>query len=86
VKAAVHAPAAAGPRGVRLNAPFLLLIRLYRATLSPVLPRACRFHPSCSEYAEQALRSRPLPRALWLIVRRLARCHPFHPGGFDPLP
>jgi putative membrane protein insertion efficiency factor len=65
---------------------FVLLVRLYRATLSPLLPRACRFHPSCSAYAEEALARRPLANALWLILRRIARCHPFHPGGYDPVP
>ncbi|MGE5174943.1 MAG: membrane protein insertion efficiency factor YidD [Hyphomicrobiales bacterium] len=72
--------------GFGLRSIALLLIRLYRATISPVLPKTCRFHPSCSEYAEEALRRHGLLRALWLIVRRVGRCHPFHPGGYDPVP
>jgi len=62
------------------------LVRLYRFALSPVLPRACRFEPSCAAYAEEALSRRPLPRALWLVLKRLSKCHPFHPGGYDPVP
>ena len=61
-------------------------VRLYRITLSPVLPRACRFHPSCSAYAEEALRRHPFHRAVPLILTRILRCHPFHPGGYDPVP
>lgn len=64
----------------------LLLVRLYRVAISPVMPAACRFTPSCSAYAEEALARRGLPGALWLIVRRVGRCHPFHPGGYDPVP
>ena len=62
------------------------LIRLYQWTLSPLLPRACRFYPSCSHYAHEAFLAHGLVRGAWLTVRRLARCHPFHPGGFDPVP
>jgi hypothetical protein len=68
-----------------LAAPFLLLIALYRRVFSPLFGRSCRFHPSCSEYASQAFRRRPFLSACWLTARRLARCHPFHPGGYDPL-
>jgi putative membrane protein insertion efficiency factor len=63
-----------------------LPIRLYRVTLGPALPRVCRFHPSCSTYALEALERHGPFTGLWLIVRRLARCHPFHPGGLDPVP
>ena len=63
-----------------------LLVRLYQLTLSPLLPNCCRFHPSCSQYAMQALREKRLFTALWLIARRLCRCHEFNPGGYDPLP
>jgi putative membrane protein insertion efficiency factor len=62
------------------------LVRFYRAAVSPSLPRACRFEPSCAAYAEEALTRRPLGAALWLIVRRVLRCHPFHAGGYDPVP
>ena len=64
---------------------FLVLIRGYRLLLSPLLPRACRFHPSCSEYAEEAFRTLPLQAALYRSARRVLRCHPFHPGGYDPV-
>lgn len=68
-----------------LARPFLFLVRAYRLILSPLLPRACRFHPSCSEFADEALRTLPLHRALVRIVGRVLRCHPFHPGGYDPV-
>ncbi len=58
----------------------------YRRFISPLLPPACRFYPSCSEYALEALRTHGAVRGLWLAVRRLARCHPFNPGGYDPVP
>ena len=64
----------------------LWLIRFYRAAVSPFLPRSCRFEPSCAAYAEEAMARRPLRRALILIVGRVLRCHPFHPGGYDPVP
>jgi len=64
----------------------LLPIRLYRRVLSPVLPAACRFHPSCSKYALEALTTHGPFRGTWLATRRLMRCHPFHPGGLDPVP
>jgi len=63
-----------------------LLVRAYRALLAPVLPRACRFTPSCSAYAEEALSKHRLPTALRLITLRILRCHPFHRGGYDPVP
>lgn len=71
----------------RLIAVLLALpIRLYRAVLSPLLPASCRFHPSCSAYALQALELHGPVRGLWLGARRLSRCHPFHEGGLDPVP
>lgn len=63
-----------------------LPIRLYRRWLSPLLPPACRFHPSCSVYALEALQKHGALRGLRLTVWRLLRCQPFHPGGFDPVP
>lgn len=63
-----------------------LPIRLYRWTLSPLLPRACRFHPSCSAYALQALQVHGGARGFWLSLRRISRCHPFNDGGVDPVP
>jgi len=62
------------------------LLAAYKRFVSPLLPPACRFHPTCSEYAREAILRHGLPRGTWLTIRRLARCHPFHPGGFDPVP
>ena len=62
------------------------LLRLYRAAVSPYLGPACRFHPTCSRYAEQAVLRHGLARGAWLAARRLGRCHPWHPGGVDPVP
>lgn len=64
----------------------VLLIRLYQRALSPWLPPACRYWPTCSEYAVVALERYGLARGGWLALRRLARCHPWHAGGFDPVP
>lgn len=64
----------------------LLLVRAYRLLVSPMLPAACRFHPSCSAYAETAVSRHGAARGAWLAARRVARCHPFHPGGIDPVP
>jgi uncharacterized protein len=62
------------------------LIRGYQAIISPLLPPSCRFHPSCSQYALEAVTRHGAVRGGWLAARRLARCHPFHPGGYDPVP
>jgi putative membrane protein insertion efficiency factor len=62
------------------------VIVAYQRTVSPWLPRACRFAPTCSEYARQAVLEHGLTRGSWLAVTRLARCHPFNPGGYDPPP
>ncbi|MBF0461467.1 MAG: membrane protein insertion efficiency factor YidD [Magnetococcales bacterium] len=62
------------------------LIRAYQFLVSPLLPRSCRFFPSCSEYAREAVMCHGGLKGGWLAVRRLLRCHPFHPGGFDPIP
>ncbi len=69
-----------------LTAPLILLIRLYQALLSPLCNGCCRFEPSCSNYAIEALRRHGLVRGLWLSLRRLLRCHPFGPVGPDPVP
>ena len=61
------------------------LIQLYRLVISPFLPPACRFAPTCSRYSEQAIMRYGLLRGGWLTLRRLCRCHPFHPGGYDPV-
>jgi len=61
-------------------------IRFYQRWISPYLPPSCRFYPSCSEYAAQAVVRHGLLRGAWLALRRVLRCHPFHPGGYDPVP
>jgi uncharacterized protein len=60
-------------------------LRLYQLTLSPFLPSACRFHPTCSEYTRQAVEVHGSIKGMWMGLRRLARCHPFHTGGYDPV-
>ena len=69
-----------------LSAPLLALLWVYRTFVSPALPPACRYHPSCSQYAVEALRCHGPLRGTWLALRRLLRCHPFAPGGPDPVP
>ncbi len=64
----------------------IFLIRVYQRLLSPVLGTQCRFHPTCSRYAVEALQRHGAARGSWLAVRRLARCHPLNPGGIDPVP
>ncbi|MFH1090060.1 MAG: membrane protein insertion efficiency factor YidD [Pseudomonadota bacterium] len=64
----------------------LLPLRMYQFLISPLLPPACRFYPSCSQYAAEALVKHGPIRGLWLGVKRIMRCHPFHPGGYDPVP
>jgi putative membrane protein insertion efficiency factor len=64
----------------------LVLIRLYQATLSQVTPHSCRFTPTCSQYTYEAIAKFGFSKGAWLGARRLARCHPFHPGGYDPVP
>lgn len=62
------------------------VVKGYRYFISPLLPPACRFHPSCSAYAEEALQQHGPWRGGWLAARRLCKCGPWHPGGFDPVP
>ncbi len=62
------------------------LITAYQRVLSPLLPRACRFAPTCSEYAKLAVTEHGPARGAWLALRRVLCCHPFHPGGYDPPP
>jgi uncharacterized protein len=64
----------------------VLLVRAYQVTLSPLLPASCRYYPSCSTYAIEALQRHGALRGGWLTIRRLARCNPFRPGGYDPVP
>jgi putative membrane protein insertion efficiency factor len=63
-----------------------LLLHGYKSVISPILPRSCRFVPTCSEYAAQAITEHGLVRGAALAARRLLRCHPFNPGGYDPPP
>lgn len=62
------------------------LVRLYQLLISPVLPASCRFHPSCSAYAMEALARHGPVTGSWLAVKRVCRCHPWNDGGFDPVP
>jgi hypothetical protein len=64
----------------------VVAIRAYQHVISPALPPSCRFSPSCSQYALEAVSRYGVARGGWLGLRRLARCHPLHPGGFDPVP
>jgi putative membrane protein insertion efficiency factor len=61
-------------------------IRFYQLAISPAFPPSCRFYPTCSEYTLQAIAKYGALKGLWLGVKRIARCHPFHPGGYDPVP
>lgn len=67
-------------------APLVLLVRVYQLFLSPLLPNSCRFYPSCSAYSLTALRRFGPVVGTWLTIRRLARCHPWNPGGVDHVP
>lgn len=80
------------PRGVRgivwrvFTTPLLFLIAAYKRVLSPILPASCRFHPSCSAYGYEALALHGPVKGMALLVVRVLKCQPFHPGGFDPVP
>ncbi len=64
----------------------LLLLRIYQVHLSPLMPVGCKFYPPCSRYAYEAIERHGARRGLWLAAKRLLRCRPFTPGGFDPVP
>lgn len=72
--------------GQKMQSILILLIRVYQTILSPVIGNHCRFYPSCSSYALEALEKHGFARGLWLSLRRVSRCHPWHEGGFDPVP
>lgn len=65
---------------------FIFLIRAYQLTFSRVMPPSCRFYPSCSQYGLQAFQKHGVIKGGWLTVKRIARCQPFNPGGYDPVP
>jgi putative membrane protein insertion efficiency factor len=65
---------------------FIIFIRAYQLAVSPILGPSCRFHPSCSQYAYQAILRHGPFSGLFLALKRILRCHPFHPGGIDPVP
>jgi len=68
-----------------MQAVLLILLRLYQSIISPILPpNTCRFYPSCSSYAIDAIKKYGAWRGSWRAAKRVARCHPFHPGGYDP--
>ena len=69
-----------------MRALLVLLVRGYQVSISPMLPASCRFYPSCSAYAIEALEKHGALRGSWLAMRRIARCNPFRPGGYDPVP
>ena len=72
--------------GVVMSAVLRFAIRVYQLSLGLLMRGACRFEPSCSRYSGEAIRRHGAMRGLWLTVTRIARCHPFHPGGVDPVP
>jgi putative membrane protein insertion efficiency factor len=69
-----------------LSLPLLLLIKFYRAVISPLKPPSCRFYPTCSAYAYEAITRYGPFRGTYLAVKRILRCHPLNPGGYDPVP
>ena len=73
-------------RATIVSAGLVKLVRGYQLMISPLLGPTCRFHPSCSEYLAEAVQKHGAVRGIGLGSRRLARCHPFHPGGLDPVP
>jgi len=71
---------------LEMKAMVLKAIKLYQRTISRALPPTCRFYPSCSEYAYQAIAKHGLLKGGWMALKRLGRCHPLNPGGYDPVP
>jgi len=69
-----------------LSLPFILLIKIYQLIISPWLGPKCRYTPTCSHYAEEALRKHGVVKGLWLAIKRILRCHPWGGSGYDPVP
>lgn len=69
-----------------MKALLLFLIRFYRAAISPLFPPSCRYVPTCSAYAMEAIGKYGAAKGGWLALKRILRCHPFHKGGYDPVP
>ncbi|TWE02758.1 hypothetical protein FB550_104312 [Neobacillus bataviensis] len=65
---------------------FILLIRFYQTVISPIKPPTCRFYPTCSQYGLEAVQRFGAIKGGWLTIKRISKCHPFHPGGVDPVP
>jgi putative membrane protein insertion efficiency factor len=74
-----------GRRGIAART-LLFALRAYQACISPLMPSACKFQPTCSQYAHEAVAQFGARRGMWLALKRLSRCRPFHAGGFDPVP
>jgi uncharacterized protein len=64
----------------------IIIIDIYKLAISPFLPNACRFEPTCSNYTKTALKKHGLTKGTWLGIKRVMKCHPFHSGGYDPVP
>ncbi|WP_371811564.1 membrane protein insertion efficiency factor YidD [Sporosarcina sp. Te-1] len=62
------------------------LIKVYQKVISPLMPPTCRFYPTCSHYGIEAIEKHGALKGSWLAIRRISKCHPFHEGGFDPVP
>ena len=69
-----------------MKRPVLFLIRLYQRFISPLFPPSCRFTPTCSHYGYEAISKYGLTKGGWMAIKRIGRCHPFHEGGYDPVP
>ncbi|MFC0524986.1 membrane protein insertion efficiency factor YidD [Pontibacillus salicampi] len=65
---------------------FLAIIRFYQKGISPMTPPSCRFYPTCSQYGMEAIERHGATKGAWLTIKRISKCHPLHPGGFDPVP
>jgi len=85
VAAQENLPAGRSPRGLAARMG-IGAIRFYQRFISPMLPPSCRYTPTCSQYTLTAIRRYGFVRGVWMGVKRISRCHPFHPGGHDPVP